>query len=150
MKAAGHELRSNCENRRSKAQESEEMMAKVLVIDDDLSARHAMTTMLKQVGHEPHASGDPAEAINTALSFKPEVLVADWILKPDYTGLEVAETLRAAHPNLGLVFITGVSPEEVEEKAEHLKPFRVVSKPCEFFRLFEAVQDVSPKEVESA
>lgn len=125
-------------------------MAKVLVIDDDLGARHAMTTMLQQVGHESHASGDPAEAIHTALTFKPDVLVADWILKPFYTGLEVAETLRAAHPNLGVVFITGASPDEVEPKIQHLQPYRLVSKPCEFYKLFEAVQEMTPKEVSSA
>lgn len=39
-------------------------MARILVIDDDADARHIMCSMLKKVGHEPHASGQPEEAIH--------------------------------------------------------------------------------------
>jgi DNA-binding response OmpR family regulator len=120
-------------------------MAKILVIDDDKDARLGMTRSLNEVGHEARASGDPTEAIQVALSFEPDVLVADWVLKPDHTGLEVAVTLRAAHPDLGLVFITGRPFEEVDAEARHLRPYRIVNKPCEFYELLEAVQSVGKR-----
>lgn len=117
-------------------------MAKVLVLDDDADARHVMCAMLKNVGHDPHGSSDPAQAMHEALTFKPDVLVADWILKPDHTGLEVAEALRAAHPNLGIVFISGLPHDEIESRVHHLGRYAIVSKPCEFFELFEAIQSM--------
>jgi len=125
-------------------------MAKILVIDDDPTARHIMTTMLKQVGHDSHASGEPTEAIHTALTFQPDVLVTDWLLKSSHTGLEIAATLRASNPNIGLVFITGLPDNKVFSMARNLQPFRVVHKPCEFYQLFEAVQEVIPEEILSA
>ena len=125
-------------------------MAKVLVIDDDPAARQIMAAMLKQVGHEPHACGGLTEAIHTALTFKPDVLVTDWLLKSSHTGLEIAEALRASHPNIGLVFITGLPDNKVVSMARNLHPYRVVHKPCEFYQLFEAVQEVIPQELVSA
>jgi CheY-like chemotaxis protein len=119
-------------------------MAKVLVLDDDADARHVMCAMLRNVGHEPHSSADPSQAIQEALTFKPEVLVADWILKPNHTGLEVAEALRAAHPDLGLVFISGLPHEQIESSVRHLGRYRIVSKPCEFYELFQAIQTMTP------
>jgi CheY-like chemotaxis protein len=127
----------------------EKKMARVLVIDDDAGARHVMCKMLKEVGHEPHGSAEPAQAIHEALTFKPDVLVADWLLKPDRTGLEVVETLRAAHPDLGVVFISGLPADEIEPKVRHLRRYRIVSKPCEFFELFEAVQQLAPAEAKT-
>jgi len=117
-------------------------MARILVLDDDADSRNVMVSMLNEVGHEAHGSDDPAHAIQAALTFAPEVLVADWVLKPDHTGLEAAEALRAAHPQLGLIFITGRPFEEIDAEARHLHPYRFISKPCEFFDLFQAVQDV--------
>lgn len=68
------------------------------------------------------------------------------MLKPDSTGLEVARTLRAAHPDVGIVFITGMPRDEIMNAIGDLDRCRVVSKPCEFFELFEAVQALAPAE----
>jgi DNA-binding response OmpR family regulator len=100
--------------------------------------------VLKEVGHEPHGCGEPAQAIHEALTFKPDVLVADWVLKPNHTGLEVAETLRVAQPEMGIVFITAMPRDEIEPRVRHLHRYRLVNKPCEFFELFEAVQSFAP------
>ena len=77
-------------------------MAKVLVLDDDADARHVMCAMLRNVGHEPHGSADPAQAIHEALTLKPDVLVADWILKPDRTVSAPPGRVTAAQRRAGL------------------------------------------------
>jgi DNA-binding NarL/FixJ family response regulator len=64
--------------------------------------------------------------------------------------LEIAETLRDSNPNIGLVFITGLPINKVISMAMNMRPFRVVPKPCEFYQLFEAVQEMIPEEFVNA
>jgi DNA-binding NtrC family response regulator len=121
-------------------------MARILVLEDDSSARFVMAEMLVRSGHEARGAGKPEDAIEgvAMADFEPEVLVADWMLKSDLTGLDVAEKLQARYPNLRVVFITALPTEKLREdaKARGIKTFKFVRKPCEFFDLLDAIHQV--------
>lgn len=114
-------------------------MSRILVVEDEPSQRFVMADLLARTGHEARCTADPRAAIEAADAFKPDVLVADWLLKSDMTGRDVAEVLRAKDPNLRVVFITALPPDLVEEQASQVKPFRMVHKPCEFYDLLLAI-----------
>ena len=117
-------------------------MARILVLEDESNQRLVMADLLTRSGHEAKCTADPRTAIEVAQHFKPEVLVADWVLRTQLTGRDVAEMLRALEPELRLVFITAMPAGTVECEAEGLRPFKIVQKPCEFYDLLKAIHEV--------
>jgi len=81
-------------------------MAKILVVDDDLSTQVALTGMLESAGHEVLAVSDGAQVKGSMEDFAPDVLITD-ILMPDKEGLETIQDVRAAHPALPIIALTG-------------------------------------------
>ncbi len=117
-------------------------MARILILEDEPSQRFVMADLLARSGHEARCTADPQAAIPALEEFKPDVLVADWLLKSRMTGRDVAAAGRARDPGLRVVFITAVPPGLVEREAVALQPFRVVQKPCEFYDLLLAIHAV--------
>lgn len=120
-------------------------MARILVVEDETPQRFAMASLLTRSGHEAKATSDPHAAVEGAEEFRPDVLVTDWMLKSDWTGLDVAEAMRKRDPGLGVVFITAIPQDEARTKAAHLETYEVLQKPCEFYELLAAVHKVLPE-----
>jgi CheY-like chemotaxis protein len=116
-------------------------MARILVLEDEPTQRFVMSDLLARSGHESRCTADPQAAMAALEEFKPDVLVADWLLKSQMTGRDVAAALRSREPNLSLVFITALPAELVEAQAADLQPFRIVHKPCEFYDLLLAIHE---------
>jgi len=87
---------------------------RVLLVDDNKDAAHAMTSLLGLWGHDVRVAYDGPEALEVAASFHPEVVFLD-IGLPHMDGYEVARRLRA-EPNNGnevlLVALTGYGQED--------------------------------------
>lgn len=116
-------------------------MARILVLEDESNQRVVMADLLRRSGHEVRCTASPRLAIEAAQSFKPEVLAADWLLRAELTGRDVAEILRSGDPGLRVVFITAMPTGLVESEAGALQPFKVVQKPCEFYDLLMAIHE---------
>lgn len=117
-------------------------MARILVVEDELGPRFVMSEMLVRSGHEAKAASKPENAIALGPEYKPDVLVTDWMLKTELTGLDVARTLKQQLPELRIVFISGHPLEELRPQAKDLQPVRFVRKPCEFFELLNAIHEM--------
>ncbi len=117
-------------------------MAKILVVEDELGPRFVMSEMLERSGHQARAAARPHEAIAAGAEYKPDVLVTDWMLKADLTGLEVARALKKELPDLRVVFISGHPIEDLRSQVTDLQPVRFVNKPCEFFDLLQAIHEM--------
>jgi two-component system, OmpR family, response regulator len=114
-------------------------MAKVLIAEDEDASREVMTQVLARAGHEAKAARNAGEAIAAARDFSPDVLVVDWLL-PDATGLEVASQVKAAHPSVAVIFISGFSTEELKAESCHLHPAAILPKPFSTQHIREAVE----------
>jgi signal transduction histidine kinase/ActR/RegA family two-component response regulator len=79
---------------------------RVLVVDDNTDARDMLRTALGQAGHVLATAGTGPEAIEVAAGFHPDVGVLD-IGLPGMDGYELAKHLRAAHPDIRLIALTG-------------------------------------------
>jgi signal transduction histidine kinase len=90
---------------------------KVLVVDDNEAAAHAMQRLLQLKGHEPKVAYDGKAAITSAAEFTPQVILLD-IGLPDMSGYDVARKLLAAGVNATLIALTGYGQDEDKEQAK--------------------------------
>jgi two-component system CheB/CheR fusion protein len=79
---------------------------RILIVDDNADARAMLHSVLGDAGHVLAMAGDGEEAVTIAAAFRPEVAVLD-IGLPGMDGYELARILRASHPGVRLVALTG-------------------------------------------
>ncbi len=91
-------------------------MPTILLVDDEALLRRAFRVLLETTGYRVIEAGTAAEAIASALSVRPALVVLDLGL-PDRPGLEVARELARDERTRGtrIVALTGRSGEEVEQ-----------------------------------
>ncbi len=82
-------------------------MARVLVVDDDLSVADAISRMLNRRGHETIVVHNGGDAIQAAQTQMPDLVVLD-VVMPGMDGVEVCKRLRAdpATAQLPIIFLT--------------------------------------------
>lgn len=109
------------------------MMAKILVVDDDIHATTLFKTILTAKGYEAVIVNDSSTAVQTADSTNPDLVILD-LMMPEPNGFEVCKMLRAdpKFSHTPIVIFTAMGDNESKEAAfetgadEFLtKPFRV-------------------------
>lgn len=118
-------------------------MSRVLVVDDEPRYREHISRALARDGHEVCTAGNGRDAIATGSRFRPEVLIADWMLKDHLHGLHVSEALRAVVPGLETILITGFPSTDLRDDARSFKVSEFLEKPFEMARLRDAVRTIS-------
>lgn len=86
----------------------------ILLVDDEISQRESMRSVLSDAGYEVRdaADYDQAVAIHRSRGGNIDLLVADVSL-PGKNGYELAAALTAAAPGLKVLFISGQAGAEV-------------------------------------
>ena len=79
--------------------------AKVLVVDDEESITDLISTALRYVGFDVEIASTGRQALERAISFRPELIVLD-VMLPDLDGFEVTRRLRADGVRVPVVFLT--------------------------------------------
>jgi CheY-like chemotaxis protein len=100
---------------------------RILIVDDNVDAATALAATLRDRHTVALAHSGPV-GIETARSFQPQVALID-LGMPGMNGFEVAERLRAAHPGLLLVAVSGYSGEESRRRARDAQFDEFVVKP---------------------
>jgi CheY-like chemotaxis protein len=70
-----------------------ELKRRVLVVEDNLDAVHTMALLVKMMGHEVQFAINGFAALETARTFRPDIILLD-IGLPDFTGCEIARQLK--------------------------------------------------------
>ena len=113
----------------------------ILVVEDDPRVRAATGTALAELGYPAILCGSGPEAI-AALETRNDIgLVITDVVMPGMTGPELARTIRAQHPDIGLLFVTGYVGEAGE--AESFKGSEVLRKPFTLRALADALEAAS-------
>ena len=89
------------------------MPGKILIVDDQSSARTALETLLRREGYEVRDASNGPSALAACTDFKPDLILLD-ILMPGMDGFEVCRRIKAT-PETRLtpvVLITGLSDTE--------------------------------------
>ena len=79
---------------------------RLLLIDDEMTVRTTMGTLLRAVGHEVTEAENGPEGL-ASLADRPVDLVITDLGMPGMTGWEVAQQVKAAHPRLPVILLTG-------------------------------------------
>ncbi len=116
-------------------------MAKVLLVDDDLTMLQMVAELLRQQGHEvfPFSNGNAAVAGLTTHS--PELVITDlYFDKTRAHGLEVVQKARALSPPAVVIVITGFGTIETAVEAMKNGAFDYLEKPFKVDELKLCVQ----------
>ena len=81
-------------------------MAKILVLDDELSILLMIKKMLEKDGHEVETALNGKEGMELFEKNKPDLLITD-IIMPEKEGLETIIELKKKHPELKIIAISG-------------------------------------------
>ena len=90
---------------------------RVLVVDDEQNLAELVSMALRYEGWEVSVAGTGSSAVSTAREQRPDAVVLDMML-PDFDGLEVLRRMRAAQPDLPVLFLT--ARDAVEDRVAGL------------------------------
>lgn len=118
---------------------------RVLVVDDDISVRHSMQHLLRDWGCECRTVESTEDALRLVEDWLPEVIISDYRLRNQCTGVEVIETLQSAIGyRLPAVLITGdTAPQRLREAVDSGLP--LLHKPVSPNRLYQELITVLPR-----
>jgi two-component system OmpR family response regulator len=106
-------------------------MARVLIIDDDVEIVAILTEVLTHDGHTIDSAGNPAEGLERARAFKPELIILDYHMPGD-TGAHLFESLRRNNATMAtpILFMSGeAEPEHILAEISDAAGSRFLPKP---------------------
>jgi FixJ family two-component response regulator len=111
----------------------------VIVIDDDLSVREALGSLLRSVGLQTYLHGSVPEFLKAGHVDGPTCLVLD-VRLPGQSGLDFQRELLAANIHIPIIFITGYGDIPMSVRAIKGGAIEFLTKPFRDQDLLEAVQ----------
>ena len=117
----------------------------VFVVDDDLSMRRALTSLIQSVGLEVEAFGSAAELLKGKLPEVASCLVLD-IRLPGLSGLDLQTELARANINIPVIFITGHGDIPMTVRAMKSGAVDFLTKPFRDQDLLDAVVNAIDKD----
>lgn len=93
-------------------------MAKILIVDDDITITELMKALVKLDGHEPTVVNDSLYAMEAANSVDPDLITLD-LMMPGLTGFDLCELLRndPKFANTPVIVISAKDDPQSREKA---------------------------------
>jgi two-component system cell cycle sensor histidine kinase/response regulator CckA len=108
-----------------------------LIVDDEEPVRRFVDRALREAGYKTVTAGGGVEALEAAARQPFDILITD-VMMPEMTGDELARRLRAQHPSLKVLYLTGFSDRLFKEKATLWQDEAFLEKPCTLRGLLEA------------
>jgi len=103
-------------------------MARILVVDDELSMREFLQILLAKEGHSVFTAGDVAGAVEKFRESEPDLVVSDLRLGRE-SGLDLLRTVKAESPRTEVVIMTAFATAENAVQAMKLGAYDYVLKP---------------------
>ncbi|HEY7675598.1 MAG TPA: response regulator [Candidatus Methylomirabilis sp.] len=103
---------------------------RILVVDDEPRTREAVALYLQDLGYQVESTGDAQSGLEVVRDGV-DLVITD-IRMPEMDGIEFLQEIRAAHPGLPVMLITGYPGPEASWDARQLEATAFLSKP---FRL---------------
>ena len=94
---------------------------KILLVEDDVSLSGVYRSRLEMEGFEVKEVNNGEDALSTAVSFKPDLILLDAMM-PKISGFDVLDILRntPATANIRIIMLTALSQPKDKERAESL------------------------------
>jgi DNA-binding NtrC family response regulator len=109
-------------------------LKKILVVDDDATARRTLERFLTSEGYTITTAADANEALLAVHVDAPDIVLSD-IYMPGKTGLELQESLTTLGLQVPIIFMTGHDDMPTTIKAMQQGAYDYLSKPIDLARL---------------
>ncbi|MET1055326.1 MAG: sigma-54 dependent transcriptional regulator [Pedobacter sp.] len=123
-------------------------MAKILIIEDDLTFSQLLEGFLKKHGHQPFIVHDVKNSFKILAQHSFELLLVDYRL-PDGTGLEVLSHVREKGLNYPVVIMTSFNDVRTAVKSIQLGAIDYITKPVNPDELLMTIGGALEKKTES-
>ena len=112
------------------------MSADILIVDDEADIRELIGGILEDEGFEPRLAHDSTSALAAIRERRPALIVLDiWLQGSRLDGLELLEAVKAEHPDLPVVIISGHGNIETAVAAIKKGAYDYIEKPFKADRL---------------
>lgn len=114
----------------------------VLIVEDDGVVRSALTRIAQSYFDEVSDVDNAYSAFIEINKNPPQVVVTDWDLGGDLSGLDVANYVSNCCPNCSLVLITGNSLTQLQALTAHLDVHAYLAKPFKLESIRSVLQEL--------
>jgi CheY-like chemotaxis protein len=123
---------------------------RILVVDDNVDSAHSLSLLLQTAKHMVRVAHTGPGAMETALAFRPEVVLLDLGL-PEMDGYEVARQLRARSElaKIVIIAVTGYGQESDRHRSREAGFDCHLLKPVDWPTLERLLETAGPVETES-
>ena len=115
---------------------------KILIVDDEIHVANILAESVRLQGHEAFVAVSGKEGLALLDQRHPDAVFLDVVL-PEMSGLEVLRRIRATHPTIPVIVITGHASVAQIEEAMRLGATDCVVKPFVLNQLNEALAKLS-------
>lgn len=112
------------------------MSTDILVVDDEADIRELVAGILEDEGHRARTAGTSDEALGAIEARRPHLVFLDiWLQGSRLDGLQVLDLIKAQHPDLPVVMISGHGNIETAVSAIKAGAYDFIEKPFKADRL---------------
>ncbi|WP_430912698.1 sigma-54-dependent transcriptional regulator [Methylobacterium sp. sgz302541] len=112
------------------------MSADILIVDDEADIRDLVAGILDDEGHRTRTAGSSDDALAAIESRRPHLVFLDiWLQGSRLDGLQVLDLIKAGHPDLPVVMISGHGNIETAVSAIKSGAYDFIEKPFKADRL---------------
>jgi PAS domain S-box-containing protein len=115
---------------------------RILVIDDEIMVRRTMTELLQAAGHTVVAAESGPAGLDRLEQTLPDLVLTD-LGMPEMSGAEVARRVKAAHPGLPVILLTGWGDTTTLPRADRQSVDRVLGKPVRLADLLQVLAELT-------
>ena len=115
------------------------MALRILLADDEKEFVETLAERLTLLGHEPRVVYDGPSALAAVDEALPDVAVLD-LLMPGLPGDETLRRIKAAHPDLPVILLTGHDAVDDTGVAPAAQAFACLTKPLSFAVFLETLE----------
>jgi two-component system, OmpR family, alkaline phosphatase synthesis response regulator PhoP len=103
-------------------------LARILVVDDEIEILDTITEHLEREGYAVTRAVDGEEALRKVRNERPDLVLLDLRL-PRLSGFDVLQRLRADHPRVPVVMLTGLDDEALARSTLQMGAVDYIRKP---------------------
>ncbi len=112
------------------------MSADILIVDDESDIRNLIDGILQDEGYKTAQAENAEQAFDKIKAKKFSLVVLDiWLQKSEYDGLGILEKIKADHPDVPVIMISGHGTIETAVKAIRMGAYDFIEKPFKTDRL---------------
>jgi DNA-binding NtrC family response regulator len=121
---------------------SSDMMVDILIVEDDEQTHAALMSLVRRMGYAPRGARTITDALSEVQRIAPQVLITDWDLGEQKSGIDIATLALKRRVNCKVVFCSGNDLALLRLQTRHLDVCKYIKKPLSLNEFREAVSAV--------